>query len=110
MIHVDGIAPEALKAAWPDVVSDLSAALSRSGDRQTTLRDVRQELENERAMLWVVRDSGRYRACLVSFLNETRKSLVVWLMGGARAIPPGGFCPMGGRPSPIRGAVDGGVY
>jgi hypothetical protein len=82
-MKVTGVAPAELEAVWPQVALMLSDALAHSGESHT-LNDVRQSLEREESMLWLVTDAvDSTIAALVSYANEERNALTVWLMSGS---------------------------
>lgn len=80
-MNVVGVRPDELAEAWPRVALMLSDALARSGDAHT-LTDVRQSLEREESMLWLVMDADTAVAGLVSYVSDERSALTVWLLSG----------------------------
>lgn len=74
---------EQLDDVWDSVSDHIGPALERSGTGNT-LDDVKGYLEDERCMLWLVRnEAAEHVASLVLHLMPARKSLTVWLMGGS---------------------------
>lgn len=79
---VECVLPEDVRDVWPQVGLMLSDALARSGTNYT-LGEVRQELETQQCMLWVmVDDRDDIIAALVAYVSERRNTLVVWLTAG----------------------------
>ena len=79
--RVEGVRPSDLSMVWAEAAVLIAPALARGLDH-TTLGAVRKSLEDEQAMLWLVRDvpRGTLAAALVSYVQNN--ALTVWLMGG----------------------------
>ena len=80
--RVSGVQRADISKVWTEAGLLLSDALARSREGYT-LGEVREQLEDGRGMLWLVRDGdGALVGALVAYIHGRRNTLVVWLMAG----------------------------
>lgn len=80
------VAPDRINEVWPHVVHWLSNAVGKCGD--WTVQSIRQALDKEQALLWILWD-GQLRAACVSQLIEIPKGKICQIVacGGDQVIP-----------------------
>lgn len=76
---VQGVPPDNLDRAWPEVAPLLADALARCPGY--TLSVVKDGIQKGRYLLWVVM-TDRLRAAVVLYPDAQSRAVEVWLMGG----------------------------